>query len=70
MRRTLARRLFASTQDGIFNTSDLGTWKNPMRLRGSAGLYAWYDATNDRYRCKSGSAPTSETDGYVVSMGV
>jgi len=42
-------------------TSTFGTWEDPLNLGGSTGLYIWY-VSGAEYR-KTGSAPTSETDG-------
>jgi len=50
-------------------SASFGGWQDPLNLGGTSGLYLWYDATNDKYRAKSGGAPTSESDGAEVAMG-
>jgi len=43
-----------------------GTWENPI-LVGSKRL--WLDSTNDALRVKTGTDPSNETDGSILSEG-
>jgi len=43
-----------------------GTWENPI-IVGTKRL--WLDSTNDALRVKTGSDPSSETDGSILSEG-
>lgn len=52
-----------------FSVLEFGTWQDPLILGGATGLYQWWDATTGCRREKSGSAPTSETDGREVESG-
>ena len=47
-----------------------GTWQNPEILGGTSGLYIWYNATTGNEMHKGGSAPKSDTDGVIPSLGV
>ena len=58
-------KLMATEDADVF-----GTWENPFNLGGSAGYYLWWDATTGCAREKSGSAPSSETDGIEKTGGV
>lgn len=60
------------TQEGVslsFSLLEFGTWQDPLILGGDGGYYLWWDETTGCRREKSGSAPTSETDGTEVGMG-
>jgi len=58
---TIAAIASLSATDPYFT----GTYINPVII---ADKRLWYDSTNDALRVKN-SAPTGETDGYILSEG-
>jgi len=58
------------TDNALASYLPAGTWNDPYVLGDAGtGMRLWYDATNDCARVKSGSAPTSETDGVALGTG-
>lgn len=53
-----------------FNTAYsglVGLYNNALKLGGASGGRIWWDASNSCWRTKSGSDPSSETDGDHLS---
>lgn len=48
---------------------EYGTWEAPFNLGGTTGWYTWWDAGSGCRREKTGSAPSSATDGMEIGGG-